>query len=111
MKRILRRMLIGGVSLTLLLCHCVACLSGTVVSSGDLFSWTVMLGTCIKLLVRFCCQCNNNLYCVCVCVCVCACAHVSACVHACVGVDVGKFNVGKVGELSESSVIFQTKTN
>ena len=47
----------------------------------------------------------------CVCVCVCVCAHVSACVHACVGVDVGKFNVGKVGELSESSVIFQTKTN
>ena len=63
-------------------------------SFGDLFSWTLMLRTCVKLLVSFCCQFNNNLQCVCVCVCVCACVRVC---------------VGKFGKFSESSVICQTK--
>ena len=60
----------------LLLCHCVACLSCVAVSSEDLFSWTLMLRICAKLLVSFCCQyiLTNNALCVRVCVHMCVCA-------------------------------------
>ena len=78
----------------LLLSRCGACLSYGVVSSGDLYSWTLMLRIFVKLLVSFvtvlivcvCVRACVYMYvyvcvCMCVCVCVCTCAH--ACVRVC----------------------------
>ena len=70
-------MLIGGVSLTLLLCHCVAHLSCTVVSSEDLFSWTMMLENL--------CQIPDEFF-LPICACVCACVSALVCV---VKLDIG----------------------
>ena len=90
-------MLIGGASLMLLLSHCEACLNCVVVSSGGLYSWTLMLRTFVKLLVSFCdnfdCACVRACVCVCVCLSVClsgvcmhACVYVYACMYICVRV-------------------------
>ena len=77
-------MLIGGVSLTLLLCHCV-----TFELHGCVLWRSVQLDLDAENLCQIVGEFFYNLcVCVCVCVCACVCACVCMCVHVCVCVYV-----------------------